>query len=119
MNLFNPAGVAPTYDGLGATVVQPLNGGTYTATVAAGAGSAAIVNVATAGRFCRVLVTAAGTGTGFVTFFDNGTGASGTVIGLIPATVAEGTMYVFDLPVADGIWCVNVANGPALTVSYA
>lgn len=74
---------------------------------------------ATPGRLCKVLVTAAGTGTGEVLFYDNELGnAAGTVIGVVPATVAVGTVYEFNLPAAKGITCINVENGPSLTVSY-
>lgn len=50
--------------------------------------------------------------------YDNATTNSGTVIGYIPATVTVGTPYVFNMPAANGITAVNVANGPVLTVSY-
>jgi hypothetical protein len=64
-----------------------------------------------------VLVTTAGTGTGNVLFYDNATTNSGTVVGVVPATIAIGTYYTFDMPVANGVVVQNVANGPVLTVS--
>ena len=70
------------------------------------------------GQLRRVLVTTAGTGAGQVNFYDNATTNSGTVIGSIPATVAVGTFYIFDMPAALGITVANVANGPVLTVSF-
>lgn len=88
------------------------------ATAAVPTGAANTVVKAAAGRLCRVLVTAAGTGAGSVLIYDNATTNSGTVIGVIPATVAVGTYYTFDLPAANGITVANVASGPALTVGY-
>lgn len=71
------------------------------------------------GRLCRVLATSTGTGAGNVTFYDAATAdATGTVIGLVPANAAAGTVYVFDIPAANGIVVVGVANSPNLTVSY-
>ena len=91
-------------------------GGGTTGTVPTGAANTVLK--AAAGRLCRVLVTTAGSGTGSVLIFDSATTNSGTVIGVIPATVAVGTYYTFDLPAANGITVQNVASGPALTVSY-
>ena len=65
----------------------------------------------------RVLVTAAGTGTGNVLIYDNATTNAGLVIGIIPATIAIGTYYIFDMPAQAGITVQNVALGPVLTVS--
>jgi hypothetical protein len=91
-------------------------GGRTTGTVATGAGNTVVS--ASAGRIARVLVAAAGTGTGNVVFYDNATTNSGNIVGVVPATVAIGTTYLFDMPVTNGIVAVNVADGPALTVSY-
>ena len=70
------------------------------------------------GRLRRVLVTTAGTGTGQVLFYDNATTNSGVLIGGLPATVAVGVYYTFDMPAALGIVCQNVSSGPVLTVSF-
>lgn len=117
MTTNKPAGPNGAYDGSGAQIVQPLLGGSATATVPAGAGTTVVS--AAPGRLGRVLVTAAGTGSGDVLIYDNATTNSGTVIGVIPATVAVGAYYTFDMPCTNGITASNVANGPALTVSYA
>lgn len=100
-------------DNFGSLFVNP--GGAQTAAFAAAAGGPA---KASRGRLCRVLVTAAGTGSGSVLIYDNASAASGTIIGALPATVAAGTVYDFDMPAASGIFVVNQTNGPALTVSY-
>lgn len=90
--------------------------GLLTVSVPSAAGNTIIS--AQPGRLGRVLVTTAGTGTGGVLFYDNATTNSGTVIGYIPATIAVGTYYTFDMPAAFGIVAVNVSSGPVLTVSY-
>ena len=80
-------------------------------------GAANTVVQARAGKLRRVLVTTAGSGSGSVLIYDNATTNSGTVVGVIPATVTIGTTYVFDMPVVNGIVVANVASGPVLTVS--
>jgi hypothetical protein len=70
------------------------------------------------GRLCSVIVTTAGTGTGNVLFFDSATTNSGTIVGVLPATIAVGTLYLFNFPVQLGLVCQNVASGPILTVSW-
>jgi hypothetical protein len=91
-------------------------GGNVTGTVAAGAGTTVVKGGP--GRLVSVLVTTAGTGTGSVAFYDNASAGSGTEIGIVPATIAVGTFYTFNMPAANGITVVNVASGPALTVSF-
>lgn len=86
-----------------------------TVNVPAGAGNTVVRKASSTLR--RVLVTTAGAGTGNVLIYDNATTASGTVIGVVPATVTVGTYYVFDMPAALGIVVANVASGPVLTVS--
>lgn len=89
-------------------------GGSQTAAIAVGAQAESITTQSS--RLCRVLVTATGTGT--TTFYDNASTNSGTVIGVIPANAAVGTVYVFDMPAASGIYAYAASNGAALTVSY-
>lgn len=92
------------------------DGGALTASVPTGAANTVVK--AEGGRLCRVLVTTAGTGTGSVLFYDNATTNSGTVIGVVPATVSVGAIYEFLMPASAGIVCVNVASGPVMTVSF-
>lgn len=87
-----------------------------TASVPTGAANNVVRDVAT--RLRRVLVTTAGTGAGNVLIYDNATTNSGMVIGVIPATVAIGTVYEFDMPCRFGIVVANVLSGPVLTVNY-
>lgn len=91
-------------------------GGSQTAAIAAGTGTAAVVVKDTAGRLCKVLVTAAGSAA--LTFYDNASAATGTVIGVIPATAVAGDLYTLDIPAANGIVAGQVSGSPAATVSY-
>lgn len=88
-----------------------------TATVAAGAGTTTICTAAPGGggQLRRVLVTAVGTGT--ATIYDN-TAGSGTIIGIVPASAAAGTVYAFEMPFFAGITVVNAASGPGLTIGF-
>lgn len=89
-----------------------------TTTTSVPTGSGNTVVSANMGRLTSVLVTTAGTGSGSVLIYDNATTNSGTVIGVIPATVTIGTYYVFEMPAVLGITVANVANGPVLTVAW-
>lgn len=81
-------------------------------------GAANTVIMTGVGRLCTVIVSVAGAGTGGVTFFDNATTNSGLVVGYVPATIAVGTLYLFNFPVQLGLVCQNVLSGPVLTVSW-
>jgi hypothetical protein len=96
--------------------VQPVCTGNTTASVPTGAANTVVT--AGPGWLRRALVTTAGSGAGDVLVYDNATTNSGIVIGIIPATVAIGTQFTFEMPAANGIVVVNVASGPVLTVSY-
>lgn len=98
------------------TELFAATGGGATSSVASGAANTVVK--ASAGRLCRILVTTAGSGSGNVLVYDNASTNSGTVIGIVPATIAIGTFYNFEMPAANGITVQNVASGPVLTVSY-
>ena len=115
MTTFQPAGNAPAYDGNNSLLVNSRTGNSK-ASVPTGAANTVVS--AAPGRLCRVLVTTAGAGAGNVLIFDNATTNSGTVIGVIPATIAIGTYYTFEMPAANGITVANVVSGPVLTVTY-
>lgn len=91
-------------------------GGTTTVAIAAGASSAVVK--AAPGRVCRAVVTTAGTATDNITIYDNASAGSGTILAIIPGGTAVGTVIDFNMPAANGIWAVNVASGPAVTLSY-
>ncbi len=88
-------------------------GGTLTATAAA-AGTTPIK--ASAGRLCKVLVTTLGTAQ--LTFYNNASAASGTIIGIVPANTALGTIIVFDMPASLGITGDYLTNSPATTTAF-
>ncbi len=89
-----------------------------TSTTSVPSGAANTVITPNPGRLTQVLVTTAGTGSGNVLIYDNATTNSGVVVGVIPATIAVGTIYQFEMPLANGATAQNVANGPVLTVAW-
>jgi hypothetical protein len=117
--LINPATQYLLTEGLGEPV--PVHGeGSYyfdrTASIAAGAGTTVVK--ASPGRLRQVIVVAAGTGSGSVKFYDHPSAANGTVIAAIPATIAVGEIFPFQVPAAYGVTVLSVSSGPALCVSY-
>ena len=76
-------------------------------TVAVGQAAIAAGNVvvkAGAGMLVSVLVTTATTAAQAITFVDSATGASGTIIGIIPGGTAAGTNFPFlNMPVVNGV----------------
>ena len=97
--------------------VHPYNGGGDTTTTLTNAqviaGVAAIRNAQ--GRLCKVLVTTV-IGANAIQFFD-GVTATGTIIGIIPAAAAVGTVITFDMPYAIGLSTAAAAGGGAVTIS--
>ncbi len=89
------------------------DGGNYT--TALSAWSAKVIK-SQPGRLCKVLVTTALPATA-VTIYDN-TSAAGTIIGVIPASSAVGTLIDFNMPAAIGIYISASASG-AITLSYS
>lgn len=86
-------------------------------TVAIAAGASANVK-ASPGRLCRLLVTVAGTVS--ITLYDNAAGgATGTIIGIVPAATAIGQIYEFNLPAAVGISAVGAAGSPGVTIGFS
>lgn len=88
---------------------------TATAPVAAAAG--VVVVKAQPGRLAQVVVTASGTGV--VTFYDNASAASGTVLFVVPASAPVGTTYTVNMPAVNGITANAAASSSAVTVLYA
>ena len=84
MAIFNPAGTV-------AVTQAQINAGN-------------VVIKATPGMLCTILVTTTMTGAGVaITFFDNATTAAGTVIGIVPALTAAGTIFSLIIPAINGI----------------
>lgn len=91
-------------------------GGESLLPITAGATGAQPVK-ASPGRLGRVVLAAAN-GAAAITFYDNASAASGTVIGVIAASAAAG-VYDFQMPARNGITFTGAATNPALTVGYA
>jgi hypothetical protein len=72
---------------------------------------------ASAGRL--VVVTVITPGTGILTFYDNASAASGTVLLVIPASPAAGTIYSVNLPAVNGITVVAAASASTVTIGYS
>ena len=93
-----------------------VEGGLYVAAVPS---NTATVVKQGAGRLCTVLVTTLGSAA--LPIYDasglNGQ-VSGVVVGYIPASAVAGSVYKFNMPVANGIYIAAVASSPAITVSF-
>jgi|ERR1022692_2978564 hypothetical protein len=76
---------------------------------------------ASPGRLLKVVVTTAfASGTG-ITFYDNASAASGTVLlTILLAAGLAGAVYTLDLPALNGIYAANTGlTAGALTVGYS
>lgn len=91
-------------------------GGVSTVAIAAAVTTDTVVK-ASAGRLCRVLVTAAG-GAAVTNIYDNASGHTGTIIGILPVSVAVGTTVDFQMPAANGITVQGVSTNPGMTISF-
>lgn len=90
-------------------------GGRASAAIAAGATGNTVVK-GSPGRLARVLVTASGTGA--LTIYDNASSPSGTIIGLVPAAAAAGTLIDCQAPAANGITVAGNSANPGVTIFY-
>lgn len=70
------------------------------------------------GYLGRVLVTQAN-GAAAMNIYDNATTHSGTIIGVIPASAAAGSVYTFGLPFSNGITVGGAGTNGAITLSYS
>lgn len=94
-----------------------LNDGNGNIAIAAGKTDPTVVSEFP-GMLARVLVTE--TGTTQMTFYDSNTEASGTIIGIIPASApVNGVPYVFKAPVDIGITASGNADNPGVSVFFA
>jgi len=113
--VFTPVDNSGNVLGTAASPLQTSAGGTATATVPSGVGNTVIKN--TAGRLCRIVVTTGGTGA--VTFYDNASTNSGTVLFIVPGSAATGATYDVQMPAVNGIVAAGSTSSSALTVSFA
>ncbi|MGH2509870.1 MAG: hypothetical protein ACRDHZ_21025 [Ktedonobacteraceae bacterium] len=90
-------------------------GGRVSTAIAAGIATNTVVR-GSSGRLARVLVTA--TGTNQMTIFDNATNPTGTIIGLVPANAAVGTLLDCQAPAANGITVAGNSNNPGVTIFF-
>lgn len=104
--------------GNGVSNSRPLavsTGGASTSAIAAGTTSNTVIKNGS-GRLAVVLITANGSNS--MTFYDNNATASGTIIGILPATTTVGQMYPFYLPATNGITAGGNSGNPGVTVGY-
>lgn len=111
MSAFAPLSYTASVD----TVGNPKDP-TFTAAIAAGAGTTVVKNAP--GRVATITVTTAGTSTDNGIVYDN-TAGSGTILAVVAGGTAVGTILTVNLPAAIGITVVNVASGPAFTVGFS
>lgn len=102
-------GIVTTYDDAGFPTSPTRT------TVISAAGSSAIKTGP--GRLITVVVTAASTGT--VTFYDNASAASGTILLVVPASPTVGAVYSVALPAANGIFCVAASSTSSVAVGWS
>ncbi len=120
-NLIGSVNIADSSNSFKAQVDAALcllvsTGGATKTAIAAGAAANTVVK-ASAARLARVLVTAVGTNAMLI--YDNATTGSGTIIGVIPANAAVGSVYDFSMPAANGITVAGNAANPGVTISYS
>ena len=83
--------------------------------VTAGKNSNTVIK-GTAGTLAKILVVTLGAGA--CTLYDHATLAQGTVLAVVPASAAAGTVISVEAPAANGIVASASAANPALTISY-
>ena len=98
-----------------AWLMHPDTEGQSTTAIAAATAANTVVK-ASAGRLCRVLITA--TGTAEMDIFDNASTNSGTKIGAIPANPTIGQVFDLRMPATNGITVGGSSNNPGVTISW-
>lgn len=102
--------------------VYYTEGGGYTGTVAAAATGPLTFRTGT-GRLAKTIITAAGT-SGNVTFYDNATACSGTVLYVVPGSTNSATVgqlgYVSapEVRFVNGLTACGATGSPAITLSW-
>lgn len=91
-------------------------GGVSTVPIAASTATDTVVK-ASAGRLCRVLVLTTA-GAAVTNIYDNASGHTGTIIGILVASVAAGTTVDFQMPATNGITVQGAATNPGMTISF-
>ena len=70
-----------------------------------------------AGRLLKAIVTTA-LSAAAITVYDNASAASGTILFIIPASAAQGSVYDINLPAVNGIYASFAGTG-TVTFGYA
>lgn len=103
-----------------APLFTPSTDGDSTAVVASGATTNTLVKTGP-GTLGRVLVTSTN-GAAAINIYDANTPASGavtgTIIGVVPASAAVGSIYTFGMPFESGCLVAGAATNGALTISF-
>jgi len=97
---------------------QPLlisTGGTQAKTVTP---TSLTVISANPGRLARILVTVIN-GANAILIYDNATTGAGTVIGIVPANAAVGTVVDCQMPALNGITIAATASAGTITVGWS
>lgn len=84
--------------------------------VAAGTGTTPVVVKASAGYLKAFVVTT--TATAAMSFYDNASAASGTVLYTTASNIAAGTIVVLDMPFTNGLTVSQASGSAAVTIAY-
>jgi len=94
----------------------PTSDGDTTAAVAASVSTDTVIKVGS-GTLGKVLVTSAN-GAAAINLYDNSTTHSGTIIGVVPASAAAGSIYALGMPFENGLTVGGASTNGAITISY-
>lgn len=112
INLAALAGVLlPTFG------VVPVAAAKSNAALAAGTGTTPVVIKASAGYLKSFVVTT--TASAALSFYDNATTNSGTVLYTTASNIAAGTIIVLDMPFANGLTVSQASGSMAATIAYS
>lgn len=97
--------------------VMPVATATKNAALAAGTGTTPVVIKASAGYLKSFVVTT--TATAALSFYDNATTNSGTVLYTTASNIAAGTIIVLDMPFANGLTVSQASGSMGATIAYS
>jgi hypothetical protein len=97
--------------------VLPVAAATKNAALAAGTGTTPVVIKASAGYLKSFVVTT--TASAALSFYDNASAASGTVLYTTASNIAAGTVVVLDMPFANGLTVSQATGSMAATIAYS
>lgn len=94
----------------------PTSDGDTTAAVAATTTTNTVIKTGS-GTLGKILVTSVN-GAAAINIYDSSTTATGTIIGVVPASAAAGTIYPLGMPFENGLLVAGASTNGALTISY-